>query len=48
MATALLHGAGIGIGLAIETIGMRAGGVGTKASGGLAALAGVGILTGYL
>ena len=48
MATALLHVAGIGIGLAIARIGMPAGGVGTKASGGLAALAGVGILTGYL
>ena len=48
MATALLHVAGIGIALAIARIGMRAGGVGAKASGGLAALAGIGILTGYL
>ncbi len=47
-ATALLHVAGIGIGFAIGGISQRAGPSAVRIIGGLAALAGVGILTGAL
>lgn len=47
-ATALLHVAGIGIGFAIGKIGQRVGPSVVRVIGGLAALAGVGILTGTL
>ncbi|MBA8904076.1 MULTISPECIES: HupE/UreJ family protein [unclassified Phyllobacterium] len=47
-ATALLHIAGIGIGFAIGKIGQRVGPNVVRLIGGLAALAGIGILTGTL
>jgi urease accessory protein len=47
-ATALLHIAGIGIGFAIGKIGQRVGSSVVRLIGGLAALVGVGILTGTL
>ncbi|MGO4450131.1 HupE/UreJ family protein [Phyllobacterium sp. TAF24] len=47
-ATALLHIAGIGIGFAVGKIGQRVGSSVVRLIGGLAALAGVGILTGTL
>lgn len=48
LTTALLHLAGIGLGLGIGGIGARTSRVTLQASGGIMALAGVGILTGYL
>ncbi len=47
-ATALLHIAGIGIGFTIGKIGQRVGPSVVRLIGGLAALAGIGILTGTL
>ncbi|SDP63498.1 HupE/UreJ family protein [Phyllobacterium sp. OV277] len=47
-ATALLHIAGIGIGFAVGKIGQRVGSSVVRLIGGLAALVGVGILTGTL
>lgn len=46
LATALLHCAGIAIGFLVGWIGERTGPVAVRAAGGLAALVGVGILTG--
>ncbi|PNG27779.1 HupE/UreJ family protein [Methylocella silvestris] len=48
LATALLHVAGIGIGLGVGRIGAQTSRLAFRASGGLMALAGVGLLTGYL
>jgi urease accessory protein len=46
LATALLHGAGIAIGFLVGWVGERAGPIAVRMAGGLAALVGVGILTG--
>ena len=48
LATALLHGAGIGLGYALGAASKRYGTMVARAAGGLAAVAGVGILTGVL
>ncbi|MHA6692178.1 HupE/UreJ family protein [Devosia sp. A449] len=48
LATALLHGAGIGLGYTLGLAGNRYGSMVSRAAGGLAAVAGVGILTGML
>jgi urease accessory protein len=48
LATALLHMAGMGIGLGIGRIGLRTSELALRASGSVIALAGMGILTGYL
>lgn len=48
LATALLHLVGIGLGYVIGTLGDRYGRVVTRAAGGVAAIAGVAILTGIL
>lgn len=48
IATAILHVVGIGIGFLIGKIGEQYGSVVVRASGGIAAVAGVGILTGIL
>lgn len=48
IATALLHAVGIGLGFVIARIGDRQGQFVVRASGGLAAMAGVGLLTGIL
>lgn len=47
-ATALLHGLGIGMGFVLGQAGKRYGAVVSRAAGGLAAVAGVGLLTGML
>ncbi|MBY2910280.1 HupE/UreJ family protein [Rhizobium leguminosarum] len=47
-ATALLHAAGLGLGLLIASIGERQGPFVVRTAGGLAAVAGVGILTGVI
>jgi urease accessory protein len=47
-ATALLHAAGIGLGLLIGRIGERHGAMATRVAGGLVALAGVGLLAGVV
>ena len=48
LATALLHGAGLGLGYLLGLGGRRYGSMVSRAAGGLAAVAGVGILTGML
>ncbi len=48
IATALLHGAGIGLGFGIGKISQRVGPSVVRLIGGAAALAGLGILTGAL
>ncbi|HMR31314.1 MAG TPA: HupE/UreJ family protein [Geminicoccaceae bacterium] len=48
LGTALLHLVGIGMGYAVGSLGDRYGQVVTRAAGGVAALAGVAILTGIL
>jgi len=48
VATALLHAVGIGIGYAIGRAGERHGDLVVRASGGVASVAGLGILTGIL
>lgn len=48
LGTALLHLVGIGMGYAIGSLGDRYGRIVTRAAGGVAALAGVAILTGML
>lgn len=48
IATALLHTAGLAAGLLIATAGRQTGPAMVRSAGGLAALAGVGLLTGYL
>lgn len=48
LGTALLHVAGLGLGAALGRLGARAAPLAVQASGGVAALAGVGILTGAL
>ncbi|MDM9629471.1 HupE/UreJ family protein [Rhizobium sp. S152] len=48
IATAALHVAGIGIGAAVGRIGERNGGLVNRIAGGLAAMAGVGLLAGAL
>lgn len=46
LATALLHAAGVGVGLLLGRPGMPAGPVAVRVAAGVAALAGVGLLTG--
>ncbi|MGO7365674.1 HupE/UreJ family protein [Rhizobium leguminosarum] len=48
IATALLHAAGLGLGFLIARIGERQGPFVVRTAGGLAAVAGVGILTGVI
>ncbi|MBB3390810.1 urease accessory protein [Rhizobium sp. BK275] len=48
IATALLHMAGLGLGFLIARFGERQGAFVTRTAGGLAAVAGVGILTGLI
>lgn len=48
LATAALHVFGVGVGLGIGRIGVAAGRAALQAGGGVMALAGVGILAGYL
>jgi urease accessory protein len=48
IATALLHGAGIGLGFVIARASERRGDFVVRTAGGIAAIAGVGILTGIL
>lgn len=48
IATAALHTAGLGIGAAVGRIGVRDGGLVTRIAGGLAAIAGVGLMAGAL
>ncbi|WFU91304.1 HupE/UreJ family protein (plasmid) [Rhizobium sp. CC1099] len=48
IATALLHAVGLGLGYAIGRIGERRGFIVTRLAGGLAAIAGVGILAGMI
>ncbi len=48
LATALLHGAGIGLGYGLGVASKRYGAMVSRAAGGMAAVAGVGILTGVL
>lgn len=48
LATVLLHGAGIGLGYVLGAASVRYGSMVARAAGGLAAVAGVGILTGVL
>ncbi|AJD44847.1 HupE/UreJ family protein [Rhizobium sp. SEMIA 4085] len=48
IATALLHAVGLGLGYAIGRIGERRGFIVTRLAGGIAAIAGVGILAGVI
>ncbi|SCB58383.1 urease accessory protein [Rhizobium aethiopicum] len=48
MATAFLHAAGLGLGFLIARIGERQGSFAVRTAGGVAAVAGVGILTGMI
>jgi urease accessory protein len=48
IATALLHVAGLGLGLMIARFGQRRGAVVVRSAGGVAAVAGAGLLTGLI
>lgn len=48
LATALLHASGLGLGFAPGTFAARGGGLAVRTAGGVAALAGLGILAGVL
>ncbi|MCR6673995.1 hypothetical protein [Devosia ginsengisoli] len=48
LATTLLHGARIGLGYGLGVASKRYGAMMSRAAGGMAAVAGVGILTGVL
>ena len=48
LATALLHAAGIGLGFVVGLVGQAHGKTVYRAVGGLASLAGVALLVGYL
>lgn len=48
LATALLHAAGISIGLGIASVGARTSRIAIRVSGGAMAVAGLGLLAGYL